>query len=119
VHIEVGSTKRDSKTRSRLLRVRRNEQVMRAHPDQMSVGYHKKKGKLSQLNTTMLLKSGALQRPNTIQVNKPRPSVGIHRSREVGIRERIMERQRNRRDPLLNMRHRRRVGGRCFGHHCR
>jgi hypothetical protein len=105
--------------RSRLMRVRLNQQVMRGHPDQMSVGFRRKKGKLSQLNTTMLLKSGAMHRPNTIQVNKPRPSVGIRRTRRESVRDRIMERVRNRRRPFLRIRHRQKVGGRCFGHHCR
>ncbi len=79
-----------------------------------------KKGKLSQFNTTMLVKSGALHRSDAIQVSRPRIRVGrrafptFHR----GV-PRMVHRPRPPRSLNQRMVFRRsHVGGRCFGTSC-
>ena len=91
------------------------EQIIRHSPHMSAGSYGTKKGKLSQMNITMIIKSGAMARPNTIQQHKSRPSVGLQR--------RIPTVRSFRRGPnhrrVLNIKFRDKVGGRCFGHNCR
>jgi hypothetical protein len=96
-----------------------NEHIIRRSPNAAGRSLSRKKGKLSQLNVTMLIKSGAMARPNTIQVNKPRISVGIRRRQRTGIRARIIRARKQGRTPLLRIRRNSWVGGRCVGRNCR
>jgi hypothetical protein len=102
-----------AKINTRRFKVR--EPVIRYSPHMESGSHGMKKGKLSQLNTTMIIKSGAVQREGAIRARSTTPKVGLQRK----IPSIKSFRRGPERRPNLNIKFRERVGGRCFGHNCR
>lgn len=109
----VNKATKTAKINTRRFKVR--EPVIRYSPHMESGSYGVKKGKLSQFNTTMIIKSGVMKREDAIRARATTPKVGLQRK----IPSIKSFRRGPERRPNLNIKFRERVGGRCFGHNCR
>lgn len=108
IHRAVIRQQKQSQTN--LSRVR-EEQVMRIAPHMDMNAHRPRQSGSAGLNTTMLMKSGAMQRESRvrtprIEMQRNVPSVQSFRRGED-------------RTPIMRIRVNEQVGGRCFGHNCR